>query len=70
MSAMKLTDLVYDDERKRMIEQKARADAESAEYAEPHDVVEGSYQRQAMLSAENAVYALAFNTRINRIKRK
>lgn len=69
-AAMKLTDLVFDDERRRLIEKKGRVDAEIGEYAEPHPVVDGEYQRQAMLSAENALYALAFNTRMNRIKRK
>lgn len=68
--AMKLTDLVFDDERRRLLEKKARIDAELGEYSEPHRVVEGTYQRQAILSAENALYALTFNTRMNRIKRK
>lgn len=69
-AAMKLTDLVYDEDRKRLLEQKARIDAELGEYQEPHPVVEGNYQKQAILSAGNAVYALAFNTRLNRLKRK
>ena len=66
---MNISELVTDTATKLQIEAKARKDAATGHYEEPYSVVDGSYQRQLLLSAANCVYTIAYYKRQARLKR-
>ena len=57
------------DDRARVIEAKARADAERGDFCPPQREAR-TYQADLLLSAEYSTYAQAFHKRTERIKRK
>lgn len=65
---MKVSELVTNEQRKREIEARARADAANGVYAEP-EIAGGTYADQLFAGAENHIYALAHGKRAARLCR-